>query len=137
MGSSHHHHHHSSGLVPRGSHMRTLLIRYILWRNDNDQTYYNDDFKKLMLLDELVDDGDVCTLIKNMRMTLSDGPLLDRLNQPVNNIEDAKRMIAISAKVARDIGERSEIRWEESFTILFRMIETYFDDLMIDLYGEK
>nr|4BBB_A Chain A, N1L [Vaccinia virus Western Reserve]4BBB_B Chain B, N1L [Vaccinia virus Western Reserve]4BBB_C Chain C, N1L [Vaccinia virus Western Reserve]4BBB_D Chain D, N1L [Vaccinia virus Western Reserve]4BBB_E Chain E, N1L [Vaccinia virus Western Reserve]4BBB_F Chain F, N1L [Vaccinia virus Western Reserve] len=117
--------------------MRTLLIRYILWRNDNDQTYYNDDFKKLMLLDELVDDGDVSTLIKNMRMTLSDGPLLDRLNYPVNNIEDAKRMIAISAKVARDIGERSEIRWEESFTILFRMIETYFDDLMIDLYGEK
>nr|4BBC_A Chain A, N1L [Vaccinia virus Western Reserve]4BBC_B Chain B, N1L [Vaccinia virus Western Reserve]4BBC_C Chain C, N1L [Vaccinia virus Western Reserve]4BBC_D Chain D, N1L [Vaccinia virus Western Reserve]4BBC_E Chain E, N1L [Vaccinia virus Western Reserve]4BBC_F Chain F, N1L [Vaccinia virus Western Reserve] len=117
--------------------MRTLLIRYILWRNDNDQTYYNDDFKKLMLLDELVDDGDVSTLIKNMRMTLSDGPLLDRLNQPVNNIEDAKYMIAISAKVARDIGERSEIRWEESFTILFRMIETYFDDLMIDLYGEK
>nr|4BBD_A Chain A, N1L [Vaccinia virus Western Reserve]4BBD_B Chain B, N1L [Vaccinia virus Western Reserve]4BBD_C Chain C, N1L [Vaccinia virus Western Reserve]4BBD_D Chain D, N1L [Vaccinia virus Western Reserve]4BBD_E Chain E, N1L [Vaccinia virus Western Reserve]4BBD_F Chain F, N1L [Vaccinia virus Western Reserve] len=117
--------------------MRTLLIRYILWRNDNDQTYYNDDFKKLMLLDELVDDGDVSTLIKNMRMTLSDGPLLDYLNQPVNNIEDAKRMIAISAKVARDIGERSEIRWEESFTILFRMIETYFDDLMIDLYGEK
>ncbi|SNB52737.1 CPXV037 protein [Cowpox virus] len=117
--------------------MRTLLIRYILWRNDNDQTYYNDYFKKLMSLDELVDDGDVCTLIKNMRMTLSDGPLLDRLNQPVNNIEDAKRMIAISAKVARDIGERSEIRWEESFTILFKMIEKYFDDLMTDLYGEK
>lgn len=117
--------------------MRTLLIRYILWRNDGDPSYYNDDFKKLMLLDELVDDSDVCTLIKNMRMTLSDGPLLDRLNQPVNNVEDVKRMIAISAKVARDIGERSEIRWEESFTILFRMIETYFDDLMIDLYGEK
>uniref|UniRef100_UPI00398D691A N1L n=1 Tax=Vaccinia virus TaxID=10245 RepID=UPI00398D691A len=134
----HHHHHHSGeNLYFQGASMRTLLIRYILWRNDNDQTYYNDDFKKLMLLDELVDDGDVCTLIKNMRMTLSDGPLLDRLNQPVNNIEDAKRMIAISAKVARDIGERSEIRWEESFTILFRMIETYFDDLMIDLYGEK
>nr|2CDN_A Chain A, ADENYLATE KINASE [Mycobacterium tuberculosis H37Rv] len=26
MGSSHHHHHHSSGLVPRGSHMRVLLL---------------------------------------------------------------------------------------------------------------
>ncbi|ARR30725.1 CPXV037 protein [Cowpox virus] len=117
--------------------MRTLLIRYILWRNDGDPSYYNDDFKNLMLLDELVDDGDVCALIKHMRMTLSDGPLLDRLNQPVNNIEDAKRMIAISAKVARDIGERSEIRWEDSFAILFRMIEKYFDDLMIDLYGEK
>nr|6NOO_A Chain A, Maintenance of carboxysome positioning A protein, MCDA [Cyanothece]6NOO_B Chain B, Maintenance of carboxysome positioning A protein, MCDA [Cyanothece] len=26
MGSSHHHHHHSSGLVPRGSHMKTLVI---------------------------------------------------------------------------------------------------------------
>lgn len=24
MGSSHHHHHHSSGLVPRGSHMRPI-----------------------------------------------------------------------------------------------------------------
>nr|2KTM_A Chain A, Major prion protein [Ovis aries] len=24
MGSSHHHHHHSSGLVPRGSHMRPV-----------------------------------------------------------------------------------------------------------------
>ncbi|AAB96407.1 topoisomerase type IB [Vaccinia virus] len=102
--------------------MRTLLIRYILWRNDNDQTYYNDDFKKLMLLDELVDDGDVCTLIKNMRMTLSDGPLLDRLNQPVNNIEDAKRMIAISAKVARDIGERSEIRYRENSSRIQTML---------------
>ncbi|WQM94930.1 Bcl-2-like protein [Monkeypox virus] len=117
--------------------MRTLLIRYILWRNDGDPSYYNDDFKKLILFDELVDDDDVCTLIKNMRMTLSNGPLLDRLNQPVNNVEDVKRMIAISAKVARDIGRRSEIRWEDSFTILFRMIEKYFDDLMTDLYGEK
>nr|4AY3_A Chain A, N5-CARBOXYAMINOIMIDAZOLE RIBONUCLEOTIDE MUTASE [Bacillus anthracis]4AY3_B Chain B, N5-CARBOXYAMINOIMIDAZOLE RIBONUCLEOTIDE MUTASE [Bacillus anthracis]4AY3_C Chain C, N5-CARBOXYAMINOIMIDAZOLE RIBONUCLEOTIDE MUTASE [Bacillus anthracis]4AY3_D Chain D, N5-CARBOXYAMINOIMIDAZOLE RIBONUCLEOTIDE MUTASE [Bacillus anthracis]4AY4_A Chain A, N5-CARBOXYAMINOIMIDAZOLE RIBONUCLEOTIDE MUTASE [Bacillus anthracis]4AY4_B Chain B, N5-CARBOXYAMINOIMIDAZOLE RIBONUCLEOTIDE MUTASE [Bacillus anthracis]4AY len=25
MGSSHHHHHHSSGLVPRGSHMKSLV----------------------------------------------------------------------------------------------------------------
>nr|1S4X_A Chain A, Integrin beta-3 [Homo sapiens] len=24
-GSSHHHHHHSSGLVPRGSHMKLLI----------------------------------------------------------------------------------------------------------------
>nr|6J0P_A Chain A, Hydrogenase regulation HoxX [Aquifex aeolicus VF5]6J0P_B Chain B, Hydrogenase regulation HoxX [Aquifex aeolicus VF5]6J1E_A Chain A, Hydrogenase regulation HoxX [Aquifex aeolicus VF5]6J1F_A Chain A, Hydrogenase regulation HoxX [Aquifex aeolicus VF5] len=28
MGSSHHHHHHSSGLVPRGSHMRILFLSY-------------------------------------------------------------------------------------------------------------
>ncbi|AXN74818.1 NF-kappaB inhibitor [Akhmeta virus] len=117
--------------------MRSLLCRYILWRSDSDPSYYNDDFKKLMLLDELVDDSDVCTLIKKMKMTLSDGPLLDRLNQPVNNVEDAKRMIAISAKVARDIGGRSEIRWEESFTILFKLIEKYFTDIMTDLYGEK
>ncbi|QED21260.1 NF-kappaB inhibitor [Borealpox virus] len=117
--------------------MRRLLYRYILWRNDIDPSYYNDDFKKLMLLDELVDDDDVCDLVRKMKMTLSDGPLLDRLNQPVNNVEDAKRMIAISSKVARYIGARSEIRWEESFAILFKMIEKYFDAIMIDLYGEK
>nr|4IZS_A Chain A, Amidase [Nesterenkonia sp. 10004]5NXZ_A Chain A, Amidase [Nesterenkonia sp. 10004]5NYB_A Chain A, Amidase [Nesterenkonia sp. 10004]5NYC_A Chain A, Amidase [Nesterenkonia sp. 10004]5NYE_A Chain A, Amidase [Nesterenkonia sp. 10004] len=28
MGSSHHHHHHSSGLVPRGSHMRIALMQH-------------------------------------------------------------------------------------------------------------
>nr|1YWW_A Chain A, Hypothetical protein PA4738 [Pseudomonas aeruginosa] len=27
MGSSHHHHHHSSGLVPRGSHMNSDVIK--------------------------------------------------------------------------------------------------------------
>ncbi|AOP31506.1 anti-apoptotic bcl-2-like protein [Skunkpox virus] len=114
--------------------MRTLLFRYIIWRNDRDSAYYSDDFKKLMEFDKLVDD-DMYTLIKKMRLTLSDGPLVDRLEQPVNNLEDAKRMIAISAKVAEKIGERPEIRWEESFTSLFRMIEKYFKELRMSLYN--
>ncbi|AKJ93658.1 anti-apoptotic bcl-2-like protein [Raccoonpox virus] len=115
--------------------MRNLLFRYIIWRNDTDSSYYSDHFKKLMEFDKLVDD-DVYTLVRKMRMTLSDGPLVDRLGEPVNNLEDAKRMIAISAKVAEHIGVRPEIRWEESFTSLFRMIEKYFKELRLSVYGD-
>ncbi|MEG8960557.1 maltose/maltodextrin ABC transporter substrate-binding protein MalE, partial [Acinetobacter baumannii] len=33
MGSSHHHHHHSSGLVPRGSHMKIEEGKLVIWIN--------------------------------------------------------------------------------------------------------
>ncbi|AOP31717.1 anti-apoptotic bcl-2-like protein [Volepox virus] len=115
--------------------MRKLLFRYIIWRNDTDSSYYSDDFKKLMEFDKLVDD-DICTLVKKMRLTLSDGPLVDRLDQQVNNLEDAKKMIAISAKIAEYIGDRPEIRWEDSFTSLFGMIEKYFKELRMNLFDD-
>uniref|UniRef100_UPI0031384A2D Miniprotein EEHEE_rd4_0642 n=1 Tax=Escherichia coli TaxID=562 RepID=UPI0031384A2D len=37
MGSSHHHHHHSSGLVPRGSHMKTVEVNGVKYDFDNPE----------------------------------------------------------------------------------------------------
>uniref|UniRef100_UPI0002250D66 DBF4 n=2 Tax=Saccharomyces cerevisiae TaxID=4932 RepID=UPI0002250D66 len=41
MGSSHHHHHHSSGLVPRGSHMKRDSRIYFDITDDVEMNTYN------------------------------------------------------------------------------------------------
>nr|6WA9_L Chain L, CdsO [Chlamydia pneumoniae]6WA9_M Chain M, CdsO [Chlamydia pneumoniae]6WA9_N Chain N, CdsO [Chlamydia pneumoniae]6WA9_O Chain O, CdsO [Chlamydia pneumoniae]6WA9_P Chain P, CdsO [Chlamydia pneumoniae]6WA9_Q Chain Q, CdsO [Chlamydia pneumoniae]6WA9_R Chain R, CdsO [Chlamydia pneumoniae]6WA9_S Chain S, CdsO [Chlamydia pneumoniae]6WA9_T Chain T, CdsO [Chlamydia pneumoniae] len=63
MGSSHHHHHHSSGLVPRGSHMkekRRLLeieqekLREKEAERDKVKNHY---MQKIQQLRDLLDEG--------------------------------------------------------------------------------
>ncbi|AEN03602.1 anti-apoptotic Bcl-2-like protein [Yokapox virus] len=117
--------------------MKDLIRKYIIWRND--KYFFSEDvpneFKVLDKWDMYSDDVDIHDIVKKMKLSLNDGPRVDRINEEVNSVTDAKRIISIAAKVSEYIGNGTfTIKWDESFNSLYNMIDKYMDELKMDVY---
>ncbi|AST09423.1 Anti-apoptotic Bcl-2-like protein [NY_014 poxvirus] len=115
--------------------MKDLISRYIIWRNSR---HFSDtvpkEFEQLLKWDSYADDIDIYDIVKQkMKLCLDDGPRVDRLDEPVNNVNDAKRIIAIAAKVSDHVGTVYKLKWDESLDALFKVIDKYVDELKSEL----
>ncbi|ABI99141.1 virulence factor [Deerpox virus W-1170-84] len=103
-----------------------ILKYYITWRGSSDFYDKHDCgkiFKKLMLFDDharkIMGDYDYL-FIKNMNLSLDDGPRLDKIDNNILSKLSYKELIGLCAVLAEKVVHYPyTIKWEKVFNTLF------------------
>ncbi|ASK51363.1 Anti-apoptotic Bcl-2-like protein [Eptesipox virus] len=104
--------------------IKDVISEYIKWRSYNSKNNYGMVFKTFKEFEkqaELKFGSCMYTLIKPMKLSISDGPRMDKID---TSTATATEIIGLCANMANYIGEQFNIiNWETVFKTLFDVLQ--------------